>query len=86
MRGKKEEVAVAKGAVTFSQAWPAKVEEIAGRAGTRGEVTNVRCRILDGRDRNKVISRNVRGSVQLGDILMLRETEIEAQKLGQSRK
>lgn len=73
-----------KGTVTFSMAWPAKVEEIMGRTGTRGEAIQVRCRILDGRDKNKVLRRNVRGPVQLGDVLMLRETEIEARQLTRS--
>jgi|TARA_Y100000294_G_C8493423_1_gene311751 small subunit ribosomal protein S28e len=73
-----------KGSVTFSMAWPAKVEEIMGRTGTRGEAIQVRCRVLDGRDKNKVLRRNVRGPVQLGDILMLRETEIEARQLTRS--
>ena len=73
-----------KGSVNFSMAWPAKVEEIIGRTGTRGEAIQVRCRILDGRDKNKVLRRNVRGPIQLGDILMLRETEIEARQLTRS--
>ena len=73
-----------KGNVNFSMAWPAKVEEIIGRTGTRGEAIQVRCRILDGRDKNKVLRRNVRGPIQLGDILMLRETEIEARQLTRS--
>mgnify|MGYP001619145323 CR=1 FL=1 len=70
----------------FSLAWPAQVEEIVGRAGARGEATQIRCKILDGRDRGKIIRRNVKGPVRIGDILMLRETEIEAHKLMQGRK
>jgi small subunit ribosomal protein S28e len=78
-RGKEEEVK--KGSVTFSQAWPATVEEVVGRTGTRGEATQVRCKVLEGRDANKVIRRNVKGPIQVGDTLMLRETEIEAKRL-----
>ena len=73
-----------KGGVTFSYAVPASVEEIIGRTGTRGEAIQVRCKILKGRDENKIIRRNVKGPVQLGDILMLRETEIEARPLNKS--
>lgn len=70
-----------KGTINFTYAVPAKVEEIIGRTGTRGEATQVRVKILDGRDKNKTMRRNVRGPVQLGDTLMLRETEIEARPL-----
>jgi small subunit ribosomal protein S28e len=70
-----------KGNVSFTFAVAAKVEEVVGRTGTRGEATQVRVKILDGRDKNKTMRRNVRGPVQVGDTLMLRETEIEARPL-----
>jgi small subunit ribosomal protein S28e len=70
--------------VHFSHAVPALVEEVIGRTGTRGEAIQVRCKILGGRDQNKVIRRNVRGPVQKGDTLMLRETEIEARALNKA--
>lgn len=73
-----------KGSVRFSAAVPARIEEISGRSGTRGEGTLVRCRVLDGRDKDKVLRRLVRGPVQIDDILMLRETEIEARPLNKA--
>ena len=57
------------------------VEELVGRTGARGEVTQVMCKILDGRNKDKVMRRNVKGSVRIGDLLTLRETEIEARRI-----
>lgn len=71
--------------IPTSQAFAARVEEVVGKVGMRGEATQVRCKILEGRDENKIISRNVKGPVRVGDTLMLRETEIEARRLGKKK-
>ena len=60
----------------------AEVIEVVGKTGMHGEAMHVKCRIQEGSNKGRIITRNVLGPIRVGDILQLRETQRDADSIG----
>lgn len=60
---------------------PAEVIEVIGVTGMHGEAVQIKCKILEGNNKGRIITRNTVGPIRLGDIVILMETAREAKKM-----
>jgi small subunit ribosomal protein S28e len=60
---------------------PAEVIEVVGRTGMHGESTQIKCKILEGENKGRILTRNCVGPIRAGDFIMLLETAREVRKL-----
>ena len=67
--------------MAISDPVPVEVVEVVVKTGIHGEIYQVLCKVLDGKDKGRVIRRNVKGPVRKGDVMMLLETEREAKEI-----
>jgi len=51
------------------------------KTGIYGEIYSVSCRILEGKDKGRIIRRNMLGPAKVGDIIRLPDTSREAREI-----
>ena len=51
------------------------------KTGIYGEIYTVSCRILEGKDKGRIIRRNMIGPIKVGDIVRLPDTSREAREI-----
>jgi len=54
----------------------AEIIQVMERMGVKG-VCRVRCKVLDGRDKGKILTRNVVGPIKRGDVILLKDTAMD---------
>lgn len=61
----------------------AEIVEINTKAktGIYGEIYSVSCRILEGKDKGRIIRRNMLGPAKVGDVIRLPDTSREAKEI-----
>ena len=55
----------------------AEVIQVMERLGVKG-VSRVRVKVLDGRDKGKILTRNVVGPIKRGDVILLKDTAMDS--------
>lgn len=56
----------------------AEVMAITGKLGVKG-VSRVRCRIIEGNEKGKIVTRNVVGPIRVGDVIVLKDTTMDTE-------
>ena len=51
------------------------------KTGIYGEIYSVSCRIMEGKDKGRIIRRNMLGPAKVGDIIRLPDTSREAREI-----
>ncbi len=51
------------------------------KTGIYGEIYSVSCRILEGKDKSRIIRRNMLGPAKVGDVIRLPDTSREAREI-----
>ncbi|VVB65782.1 30S ribosomal protein S28e [Candidatus Gugararchaeum adminiculabundum] len=59
----------------------AEIVEVIGKTGIYGEIYQVMCKVLEGRDKGRIVRRNVKGPVKVHDVIVLLESEREAKQI-----
>ena len=65
----------------MEQTYTATVEQIIGRTGSRGGITQVKVSIETSNGNTRTLTRNVKGPVKKGDRIVLLEAEREARRM-----
>lgn len=65
----------------MNEGTPAQVVEIIGKTGVYGEIHQVMVKVMDGRDKGRIMRRNVKGAIRKGDVLVLLNTDTEAKAI-----